>query len=196
MIRKHGPLLLAIAALIGLGLFAGWYFFAPKHIVETAAPAVRQADGSTIVERAPDAKARPVAQIPKGARLERNISLTVRPETPPANLKLAGAAPCPPVRVDMSLVRMPDRTRRVVASSPNGEIVGGLDVPVDAAPGSESKHWAAGLSWSPITSTAGVWVERDIGRVRIGAEMQQARPLGATNTLTSTEVRLRAGFTF
>jgi hypothetical protein len=38
---------------------------------------------------------------------------------------------CPQVTVDLSLVRMPDQTRRVIASSPNGAVVGGLDVPID-----------------------------------------------------------------
>lgn len=196
-----GPLVLTAVACVALG----WWLARPEKVVETPAPAVQQADGSTVLERAPDAKARPAAEIPRGAKLERTVSVTVKPRAESNAGPKAGQGPggslmpapdCPPVKVDLSLVRMPDRTRRVVASSPNGEIVGGLDVPVDTAPGSEPQRWAAGLSWSPIHHTAGVWVERDIGRVRLGADLQQARPLGLANTLTSTEVRLRVGLTF
>jgi hypothetical protein len=48
---------------------------------------------------------------------------------------------CSPVDVDLSLVRMPDDTRRVFASSPNGTIVGGLDVPVAPAPTFRELRW-------------------------------------------------------
>lgn len=102
---------------------------------------------------------KPAGIIPKGGKIEREIRVTIDPNVspgkggeiqndlardpslPPANqiaprgaisgeLKLAGPR-CPQVTVDLSLVRMPDQTRRVVASSPNGSVVGGLDVPID-----------------------------------------------------------------
>ena len=50
---------------------------------------------------------------------------------------------CPQVEVDLSLVRMPDQTRRVVASSPNGAVVGGLDVPIENPKLPRIMRWTA-----------------------------------------------------
>jgi hypothetical protein len=43
---------------------------------------------------------------------------------------------CPPAEVDLSLslLQESDKTERVVASSPNGAITGGLDIPVTPDP--------------------------------------------------------------
>lgn len=102
---------------------------------------------------------KPAGIIPKGGKIEREIRVTIDPngtktdgksgdmaggsplpseiaprgaisQNTTSDLKLAGPR-CPQVTVDLSLVRMPDQTRRVVASSPNGTVVGGLDVPID-----------------------------------------------------------------
>src|SRR5262249_11961117 len=82
---------------------------------------------------------------------------------------------CPPAEVDLSLIRSPDKTERVIASSPNGNILSGLDIPVvpmpkitriqrwslsvlrgyDVARGQSS--WGAAVSYSrgPLVGTAG-----------------------------------------
>lgn len=194
MIHKHGAPLLAIAALHGLGLFAGWYLFAPKHVTETAAPAIKQADGSVVLERAPDAKARPAQSVPKGAKVERIEQITVQGETPP-EIAACTKIKCPPVKVDMTLVRLPDNTKRVVASSPDGQIVSALDIPVEtAAPAAEPPKWAVGLSYDPIKATPGIWLERDVWRARVGIEANQTRQtIGGP---AGSELRVRVGFTF
>lgn len=188
---------LALAAAIGTGV--GWHVAKPKPVVETPAAQVKQDDGSIVLERKPDAKARPAHAVPKGAKVERVASVTVKPTQTGAGQGLRGslkpAPDCPPVRVDLSLIRLPDQTRRVVASSPDGDVVAGMDIPVEtAAPPPEPKKWAAGLSWSPNHQTAGAWVERDIGRVRLGAELNQTRPwIGGPS---GVEARLRVGWAF
>lgn len=186
---------LRIAALAAVAIAAaaafGWWLGRPVKVIETPAPAVAQPDGSRILERRPDAKARPKQRVPKGARVERVMAVEVKPEG--GGLKPGKET----LRVDMSLVRLPDATRRVIASSPDGEVVGGLDIPVEtAAPAPEPKKWAAGVSWSPTHRTAGIWVERDLWRVRLGAELAQTRPLGLYGGAVDTELRLRAGWTF
>lgn len=147
-----------------------WITREPPPIPEvvTAAPTLRQSDGSLIAERAPNPKPmRPAHVIPTGGTEVRREQVTVAPS--PA----AAASGCPPVRVELSLVRMPDRGQRVVASSPDGDVVSAIDIPIEPAlmvP--PPRPWAAGLSYS-TRREVGVWVERDIGRLRLGAELSK-----------------------
>jgi len=77
------------------------------------------------------------AGIPRGGNLERVVKVEVQPKPTPAQRG--------PAEVDLSLFQKPDRTERVVASSPNAAILSGQDIPV--APPS---HWqpksASGLT--------------------------------------------------
>lgn len=192
MMPRWAPLAAIAVALFAAAAF-GWWLGQPKPVQETAAPEQHQADGSLVLERRPDADAKPKQQIPRKARVERVAQVTVQPV-----VVAEPGKPCPPVTVDLSLIREPDGMRRVLASSPDGEVVGGIDVPVEtAAPPPEPKRWAAGLSWSPADATAGVWIERDVPVfnqvVRVGAEVNQARAgVGASGI----ETRLRLGLAF
>lgn len=134
---------------------------APVPEVITAAPQVIQPDSSVVVQRAPDAHPKPPPhQLPKGAVEERRDTFVAAPA--------AGASS---VQIDLSLVRMPDNGRRVIASSPDGTIVSALDVPIEAGVVPPPPlRWAAGLSYSTQRET-GVWLERDIGRLRLGVEV-------------------------
>lgn len=137
----------------------------PVPEVITPASAVVQSDGSQVVQRSPDAHPKPPPHVlPKGAVEERRDTFVAAPA--------AGASS---VQIDLSLVRMPDNGRRVVASSPDGTIVSALDVPIE--PGlvpSPPKKWAAGLSYS-TEREVGVWLERDVGRLRLGAEVSKGQ---------------------
>lgn len=186
-------LLASIAAAIFAAAAIGYWFGQPKPVQETAAPEVRQADGSVVLERRPDPGSKPKQQIPRKAKVERVAQVTVQPDA----IAEAGK-PCPPVTVDMTLIREPDGMRRVLASSPDGQVVGGLDIPVEsAAPPAEPKRWGIGLSWSVGDQTAGVWIERDVPVfsqvVRVGAEVNQAR---AGIDAAGIDARLRMGFAF
>lgn len=139
-------------------------FYAPKQINETPAVAVRQPDGSMVLERKPDAKAKPVHAIPKGGKAERVVRVDVQPER----------VDCPICIVDLTLVRMPDDTRRVVASSPTGTILGGLDVPLVPLNIDKDRPWAAGISRGTSTESWGAWVDRDLWEVvRFGGEVNK-----------------------
>jgi hypothetical protein len=187
----------AAAIAIAIALFAaaglGWWLGQPKPVQEMAAPAQQQADGSVVLERRPDPAAKPKQQIPRKAKVERVAQVTVQPDA----IAEAGK-PCPPVTVDMTLIREPDGMRRVLASSPDGQVVGGLDVPIEtAAPPAAPKRWGVGLSWSVGDQTAGVWIERDVPVfskvVRVGAEVNQAR---SGMDSSGVDARLRVGFAF
>lgn len=193
---REGAIVAAVLALAlaGGGAVAGWYFTKPGQVIETAQPAETQADGSTVIERAPTTpKARPKQAVPKGGKVERVGSITAQGVTPD-EIKACTSVPCPPVTIDTSLVRLPDGSKRVIVSSADGTILKGVDIPVETQEIPEPKVWAAGVSLDPLKQTMGAWVERDILRARIGVEINQTRPqIGGP---VGAEVRLRAGWTF
>jgi hypothetical protein len=171
---------------------------------EIYAPPVRQQDGSLVLERKPQEDAKPAQAVPKGAKVERIVQVVVQPSqpVPPASLPPSGSValepnrPCPPVRVDLTLVRLPDQSRRVVASSPDGVVIGGVDIPVETAVPQRVMKWAVGPSWNPADRTFGAWIERDAGFLRIGADLYQVRePLTAGGRTTWTGF-IRVGIRF
>lgn len=190
---RAGHLAVAMLPLMAASLAAGYWIGRPAPVAEKPAPEIRQVDGSVVAARAPDAKAKPKHRIPKGAQVERTASVTVQG----GGLKMPSGEtkPCPPVTVDLSLVREQDGGKRVIASSPDGQVVRAIDIPIEAAaPPPEPKKWAAGLSWSPTHQTAGVWLERDVMRFRVGVEINQTRQQAFGPT--GAEARIRMGWTF
>lgn len=139
-----------------LGLVVGWLARGPvtaAPVREHAAPAQHQADGSTIVERRESTPTPPPAlvEIPKGAQEVRRAHLEIQPQRGVvvhvdqpagavtrgdslslvhADLGAVDSCDCPPVTVDLSLVEMPDKTKRVVAKS-SGTILSAYDLPIE-----------------------------------------------------------------
>lgn len=180
------PLWIAAAAGLILGLSGGWALWGHRApIAETPAVAMRQKDSSLVLERAPDPNAKAPSVIPKGGVLERVVHVTVLPGGPTATSRTnapesiegpnRGALPstpamatpaggCGAVRVDLALVRMPDGSRRVVASSPDGAVLGGVDVPVTPAEALRpAPRWAAGPAYELQTGRMGAALSRTIG---------------------------------
>ncbi len=145
--------LVLVAAVLALAFWPA----RPIHENVTPAAAVRQVDGSLIAERAPAASApAPRAMIPAGAVRERSARIVVAPAP--------GASS---VEVDTELVRM-DNQRRLIVSSPDGQVLTAVDVPVDPAPiPPPPTPWAAGLSYG-TDRAVGIWVDRDVGRLVLG----------------------------
>lgn len=141
---------LAVGAAVGLGL--GRKMNHPTAKPETPALAQIMTDGSLMLERKPDATVKPKQALPAGAHLERSVSVAVRAKTSGSG-QPGEASPAAVTHVDLSLVRMPDQTRQVIASSPDGEIVGGLDVPVEAATVQRVQKWT-------VTGLVGYDVQR------------------------------------
>lgn len=205
--------LLGAAGLFLAGLSTGWWLQRPRTVVESPAPASRQADGSLVLERTGTqiAPQKPPHALPKGAKEERRVSVVVQPprgtvkesltvdSAEAARLvasndlisrpgKMVDSCDCPPVTVDLSLVRMPDKTRRVIASSPDGKILSGIDVPISVPGDSPARTpWAAGISFSTDRRFGG-FLDRDLGPFRIGVEAFQS-----TNGWTA---QARAGIRF
>lgn len=134
--------------------------------------------------------------IPRGAKLEREMSVTVKPKARPFDNKTS-CPPCPPVTVDMSLVKMPDNTRRVIASSPDGDVVGGLDIPIEPGKPPDEKKWAVGLTASVTSGMGfGVFVDRDMGPFRVGAEVNNIYSTNQGVRLGGIQAVIKAGIRF
>lgn len=179
-----------VGGAVGLvvGLCAGAGILRPQPSSdEPPAPPARQQDGSLILERTAPTKEPPPHEIPKGSREERRVSVVVKPPRGVAHTILGNSThvvedmhpkpvipthvdscDCPPVQVDLSLVRMPDDSRRVVASSPTGEIISGLDIPIIPPPIPQAFPWAAGAIVG--NGVAGAFLDRDFWRIRAGVE--------------------------
>lgn len=169
---------LIIQIAIGVALLFAAYLIGvkttePKPEVIAAAPQVTQSDGSIVIERKPEAApSKAPHKIPKGSTEERRVNLKLKPDL----FVTAEGCQCDPapVSVNLSLVR-DDQGRRVVASSTGGQIVSALDVPIEPTLMPPEPHpWAAGLSYGHDKS-AGAWIERDLGRIRVGAEVIRQR---------------------
>lgn len=141
-------LFLAVVAFLAVAFWPA----KPIHEDVTPAPQVVQADHSVIAARAPDAHPpAPRHIIPRGYVEERREAIVVTP-----------APAASSVEVDLSLVRN-GTERRVIASSPDGQVVSAIDIPIEPAliPPAP-KPWAAGLAYGTDHAVGG-WVERRIG---------------------------------
>lgn len=159
---------LAIMLITAGGAWLGhWLTPQPVHEDVAPAPMVRQSDDSVIAERAPASAPLPAGHvIPKGFHEVRRATVVIAP-----------ASAASSVEVDLSLVRN-GTEQRVIASSPDGQVIRALDIPIEPAllPPAP-RPWAAGLGYT-TEREVGVWVERDLGRLRVGAEVLkgQGRP--------------------
>lgn len=193
-----------IALVLGgvlVGLALGWQLWRPPApVVETYAPELRQPDSSLVLERTPDPTARPRHAIPAGAVVERVATVTVQPDqvVHAAGDPVSNAVPskhphptdsstaaeistpcrCAPVHVDLSLVRLEDGSRRVIASARGGTVLGGVDVPVESAAPARVLRWAAGPEYDLVARRWGGFVDYDAGAlpllglpVRVGASV-------------------------
>lgn len=160
-------MIMIICILIGAG--ASYATFAPKPQAEGYAP--QQIIASTVVaERVPDAKAKPKTEIPKGGKTNRIAKLTVQ-ASPVANTQ-TGAVECPPIDVDLTLVDMPDATKRFAAAA-NGQIIKFIDVPVATAEIPHEYKWGVGASYN-TKREAGVWVDHYAGPFVAGVGVRKS----------------------
>lgn len=205
ILRKYWVYIFTALVIICLTLSVARKLWKPAPVVpETSKPAVVQADGSVILAKAPDANAKAPMAIPKGSIVERVVKIMVQAKNPIQSIsgtvevketvtQMDKSAPvtiasksdhiaddgkmveCPPVTLNLALVRDSDQTRRVIASSDDGIILGGVDIPVsDALPIPEPKTWSIGAVANPFKQTIGGYVDHDYGFVRLGATLMQS----------------------
>lgn len=187
MTRFLGGLVVGAVAALALG----YQLWRVAPVVETPLPEVRQADSSLVLERKPDANAKPAHQLPRGSTLERTAQLTIAP-TP--TVDSAGNCACEDVTVDLSLVRQPDETRRVVASVEGGTLVGGVDVPVETPARSRPLRWTIGATRDMMSGRWGGYVARDFDSLlllRIPYQAQVMHIPGPQGGLVAVGVAIR-----
>ena len=159
--------LATICAAFAAGLWLGSRQPEPVAIVEPPAPAVRQDDGSLVASRVAAVTALPVpVKLPPKVKPVRQVTA------------IASAPDCQPVGITTTLVEMPDLTMRAIVSSANGEILTATDTPIGTRYAAPSYRWAAGVEWQAGTQRVKPWIDRDAGRVRVGASVweQSGKP--------------------
>jgi hypothetical protein len=190
MNQQNIPRSIPFVACVLVGLLIGWWLWHPHDaVVEGHAAAIDLPSGGHVIERVPDApipEAVPqaVKELGHGAKLERVISLTVKtkplndPFTDSVNGTAFGsvvqprAPECAPVHIDLGLVRMPDSTHRVIATS-DGQILQSVDIPVDSPAVQRQLKWAIGAAYDAVNKRYGGFIDRDLGPFRFGVEILQ-----------------------
>lgn len=170
----------ALAAMVlGItgGLVCGWWLWKPHHApVEAPAVAVQlPKSGAVAIERKPSASVPPkiaaaANELNRKAKLTRAATITVQP----------AQADCDPVELELGIVKLPDDTQRVILRSDNATITGGVDIPLATEQVVKELKWAAGASYDPVERTYGVFLDRDLGLLRLSAEVRQSHERGAT----------------
>lgn len=96
--------------------------------------------------------------------------LVASADHPAGSPDMVDSCDCPPVQVDLSLVRMPDHTRRVVASSPDGQVVSGIDVPSELLSVPRIPRWtASAVAVADLDGIRpGILVTRRLGPIVVG----------------------------
>lgn len=183
-----------------LGAALTWWLLRDVPAAETAAPRVDLPSGAVVAERIPDAPLPPVAAEAArelGGTVARAGSVVVEPRPATADVvepdRPGGAPQClcrlDPLRLDWTLTNVADG-QRMSWYTDSGTILSATDIPVAPVRMRRDRRWAAGVSVSVDMSqrrAAGVWVDRDIARLRLGLELSQRD--GGTATL-------RAGIRF
>lgn len=158
-----------VALAIGIGI--GFLIWGQHGNADGPAPEHRQADQSLELKRQPAAFATigpPAHVLPRGTEVRR-VAVTVQPK----------AKDCPPQHLDLSLISDAGGTR-VIASSPDGRVVEGVDQPIERPLelGTITRPWAAGISFAGRHGF-GALVQRDVWRLRFGVEVNALREGGA-----------------
>jgi hypothetical protein len=218
-IGKVGASLLGVLLIFVAGMGTGWHLRSKKNPSPVKPqPAVVQQDGSVELAVKPDANAQPAQQMPEKVKIIRIVKVVVKPgpsagvpgatsgsapqATAPQGPQSTATLPCPPVQVDLTLVRMPDGTRRVIASSPNGQVDPGasMDIPVDVADEPRALKNAVGLVFGRNNtggSSNGVCYDRDVfTRIRVGIEGTKDVLKNTSGEVTGWSMRLKAAWVF
>lgn len=174
--------LIAAGSLLFLaGLGTGYKLYRPGRVAPEGPAFEQKVPGGKILERDPDRKVAPPPVIPKGAKIDRQVQLTVEPTTEA------------PVDLTLTLLTLKDGSRRAEVTTPNGTILKGVDIPVPNRAAREPLRWAVGGIYGP--NSYGIFVDRDFGPFRTGVEVTRNRA-GPAGVPASVDWRVRIGIVF
>lgn len=143
-----------------------WYaasqYYKPAPEVITAAPAIQQKDGSVVIARNPDVN--PPRPHKVSGKPVRDVSVTVQPKQ----------EECDPVTVDLTLYEDGKGGKRVVASSPDGTVIDGVDIPsTDLASHLEAKRNRIGVAYQ--RNGYALTASRDYGPLSVGVMLSKEK---------------------
>lgn len=188
-------------ACAALGFLLAWWIWRDVPAPESYAPAATLPSGAVVAERVPDAPLPPVAREAArelGGTVARAGTVVVQPGPSTSgttqNQGLRGGEPqysgssagpvdqsapclCKPVKLDWSLTSLRDGSSRMSWYTDDGEITEAVDIPVAPVRMRRDRPWAAGVKVSTLKEY-GVWVDRDVGRLRVGIEAEQRKDYG------------------
>lgn len=176
---------------LGLGYWLGYSRYSPKPIQETNAPEIRQPDGSLVLERNISE-----TRIPKkppvmpftGSEWIRHSEVVIKPT---ASL-IGSNAEIKPIVVSFDLIRLSDKTYRVIASAEGGEVMGGIDVPIETTAYPDQPKWAAGGIL--LNNGYGAFIQRSLGAFLVGLDVAQVTHKSLNTKELSYSVRIGIRF--
>lgn len=150
----------ALLILLGvlMGFLIGRVIYKHSPPQEIFAQAIRQKDGSLVLERNPYEQPKPI-QMPSGAEIFRQASFIVNPTS------------LDKLNLTVSLVKMPDDTLRTIVKTDNGQIIGGTDIPVDSLHRPINYDYTAGFIIGK--DIKGLFLQKDFDRFSFGLDIRQ-----------------------
>ena len=206
-----------VALVFGLGVGLGWKIWGPKTpktVMEQPQAAIIHQDGAVTLAEKPNPNAtpsQPQSDLPKGGVVQRVSKVVVQPYATTQPQPLPGLpstptqenlpdSPCPPVEIDMTTVKLPDNSHRVIVSSPSGRILdSSVDVPVEPVdvPDQPVPHNNnVLLHYDLINKVGGLEYLYHWHRVIIGADVSMVKQTMATGMPTTVSTSVVAGFSF
>src|SRR5690606_15693537 len=148
------------------------------------APAIVLPSGAVVAARAPGADLPPVAAeaarelggtVARAGTVVVQPSLDKAPDSLDSESGLLDICLCKPLKLDWSLTNVA-AAQRMSFYTDDGTILSATDTPAASIRLHRERLWAAGVSVSMDMSqrrAAGLWVDRDVGRLRLGLELSQ-----------------------
>lgn len=196
---------------VAVGLGVGWKLWITHPAPVMAQPAIPLPKGGQILPVQPSTakeaeRAVPIEGLPKGATVERRTQVKLLPHLPTiptGDQEIPGSGTKPgdpvmrrPITVNLALLKMPDGHERVAVSSPDADVVGGMDLPVVPEHTAKELKWLAGASYNPSDRTYGAFVMRTIGPVVVGVEVNQVKAPIIAGGGTTLDGRITVGVRF
>lgn len=203
---------------VAVGLGVGWKLWITHTAPAIPQAAIRLPKGGQILPVVPSTakdaeRAIPIEGLPKGAKVELRAQAKLLPHLAtiptggqgihgPGGNELLNTNPISsslvvhPITVNLALVKMPDGHERVAMSSPDADVVGGMDLPITEEHTVKDLKWLAGASYNPSDRTYGAFVMRGIGPVVVGVEVNQVKAPIIAGGGTTLDGRITLGIRF
>lgn len=187
---------LALLLTFALGWASSAHYNRPRPVATKAQPQQRQADGSLIAARRPAplpstqiippgdhptarfqatlAPTRPVAKLSPGATLAATADAPVTAVSRGLIEQCLALLQCPAQTVDGTLATTRKGQLDLVLSSPQGQVQSAVLSPLLPPLVAPAHPWAAGLIFAG-DAHYGVFLDRDLGLLRLGVEAEQGR---------------------